>query len=155
MADSDRAVIAHLMRRAGFGATHDELDDYAAMGYQAVVENLLHPERSPEVEEDLLRRYWDGESIQMAASSWLYRMVITRRPLEEKIALFWHHVFATGYQKGEHTPSMVRQIEIFRCVGLSSMREILTDLSQDPAMIFWLDNRACPINPLSGGLVKQ
>ena len=140
MADSDRAGIAHLMRRTGFGATHDELDDYAVMGYQAVVENLLHPERSPEVEEDLLRRYWDGESIQMAASSWLYRMVITRRPLEEKIALFWHHVFATGYQKGEHTPSMVRQIEMFRCVGLSSMREILTDLSQDPAMIFWLDN---------------
>jgi uncharacterized protein (DUF1800 family) len=67
-------------------------------------------------------------------------MVNTRRPLEEKIALFWHHVFATGLFNSRHPPSSTRQIEMFRRVGLSDMRTILTGLSKDPAMLMWLDN---------------
>ena len=70
----------------------------------------------------------------------MYRMVNTQRPLEEKIALFWHHVFATGWGKSEHGPSSVLQIETFRRVGLSDLRQILLALSTDPAMIDWLDN---------------
>ena len=66
-------------------------------------------------------------------------MVNSRRPLEEKIALFWHHVFATAIPM-EHPPSAYGQIETFRRVGLSNMGTILTALSRDPAMIFWLDN---------------
>ena len=128
-----------LLRRAGFGAARDELEDYAAMGYEAVVESFLQPD-SPGIDVDILERYWDGESIQIASAAWLYRMVNTTRPLEEKIALFWHQVFATGYQKAEHPPPMVRQIEMFRRVGLSWLSQILTELSRDPAMMFWLDN---------------
>ena len=140
MAENDLALIAHLMRRAGFGATRAELEAYAAKGYEAVVEELLHPERSPGVDEDILRRYWDGESINVAASAWLYRMINSRNPLEEKIALFWHYVFATAWYKSEHVPSMISQIAMFRRVGLSNLRTILLELSRDPAMIYWLDN---------------
>ena len=46
MAQSDIKLIAHLMRRAGFGATRDELDAYAAKGYEATVEDLLNPRDS-------------------------------------------------------------------------------------------------------------
>jgi uncharacterized protein (DUF1800 family) len=67
-------------------------------------------------------------------------MVNTKRPLEEKIALFWHHVFATSVGKSEHGPSSAEQIETFRRNGLSNLRAILLDLAKDPAMIFWLDN---------------
>lgn len=52
MADNDLALIAHLLRRAGFGASRMTLEAYAAKGYAAVVEELLHPEQSPEVDED-------------------------------------------------------------------------------------------------------
>ena len=45
MADKDIALMAHLMRRAGFGARYDELEDRAAKGYEAMVEELLHPGR--------------------------------------------------------------------------------------------------------------
>ena len=76
----------------------------------------------------------------MVAAVWIYRMVNTPRPLEEKIALFWHHVFATANYKCEHPPSMIHQINMFRRVGLSDLRTILTQLSKDPAMIYWLDN---------------
>ena len=70
----------------------------------------------------------------------MYRMINSPRPLEEKMALFWHHVFATGVGKNQHILASALQIDMLRRVGLSNMREILLELSKDPAMIFWLDN---------------
>ena len=57
MADSDIALMAHLMRRAGFGAPRDALEALVAKGYEATVEELLHPENQPDVEFDLMERY--------------------------------------------------------------------------------------------------
>lgn len=140
MAEQDLALIAHLMRRAGFGASRAELEAAASEGYEAVVERLVEPERSPALDEDLIERYWDGEGINVGAGAWLYRMINTQRPLEEKIALFWHYVFATAWYKSEHVPSMITQINMFRRIGLGNLRTILLELSRDPAMIYWLDN---------------
>jgi hypothetical protein len=47
MAQLDIALMAHLLRRAGFGATREELEQYSAQGYEATVEELLHPETAP------------------------------------------------------------------------------------------------------------
>jgi uncharacterized protein (DUF1800 family) len=140
MAENDLVLVAHLLRRAGFGASRAELEIFATKSYSAVVEELLHPEQSPEVDEDVIQRYFDGESINVASGAWIYRMINSRRPLQEKIALFWHHVFATAWYKSEHVPSMVTQIALFRRVGLGNLRTILIELSKDPAMIYWLDN---------------
>ena len=142
MPATELSLVAHLMRRAGFGAKHDELEAYAAMGYEAVVEDLLHPERFAQVEEDVMVRYY-GRPIEnpvLAAAFWIYRMVNTRRPLEEKLALFFHHLFATANSKCNHPQVMSRQIGMFRRVGLSDFRTILIALSKDPALIHWLDN---------------
>ena len=135
MQDSDLALIAHLMRRAGFGATREELEVLSARSYEAVVEDLIHPERFPDIDEDIAQRYF---GIRFGSKNqWIYRMVNTRRPLEEKIALFWHHVFATANTKASQVTD---QIDMFRRNGLSNLRTILMDLSKDPAMVFWLDN---------------
>ena len=61
MSDNDLALLAHLLRRAGFGATRDELEEYAAKGYAAVVDDLLHPERFPEVDE--IVSAWPDEAL--------------------------------------------------------------------------------------------
>ena len=140
MSENDLSLMAHLMRRAGFGATRDELEELASRGYDDVTEDLLHPERSPAIEEDIIERYSGWSDTTPGGAPWIYRMVNTKRPLEEKMALFWHHVFATGYGKSEHAPAHHSQIEMFRRVGLSDLRTILIELSRDPAMIFWLDN---------------
>jgi uncharacterized protein (DUF1800 family) len=145
MADERLALMAHLLRRAGFGTSREELEAYAARPYEEVVEELIHPERMPELDEDVLARYYPhlGANIDNPPSwngRWIWRMVNTKRPLEEKMALFWHHVFATGWTKSEHTPTMVRHIEMLRRNGLANFRQLLIDLSRDPAMIYWLDN---------------
>ena len=140
MPENNLALMAHLMRRAGFGATREELEEYASRGYENVVEDLLHPDQSPAVDHDIVDRYYGGEGINIWAGKWIYRMVNSKRPLEEKIPLFWHHFFATAWYKGEHTLTMFRQIEMFTKFGLSDMGTILLNLSRDPAMISWLDN---------------
>ena len=143
-AQPDLALIAHLMRRAGFGATRAELESHAAKSYEDIVEDLLHPERFPEVADDVVTRYWlelnNPDSVEPWNTRWVYRMVNTQRPLEEKMALFWHHVFATSVGKSEHGPSSKAQIDLFRRNAMADMRTVLVDLAKDPAMIFWLDN---------------
>ena len=79
MANTDLALIAHLMRRAGFGATRDELEALASQHYEAIVEDLLHPERFPEVDDDVVIRYWlelnNPDSVEPWNTRWIYRMV--------------------------------------------------------------------------------
>ena len=139
MSDSDLSLIAHLMRRAGFGANRDELESYAGMGYEALVEDLLHPELFPEIEDDVLQRYY-GTGKRGFVPAWTYRMINAQRPLQEKMTLWCHHVFATSQQKSGHDNSSHRQIEMFRRHALSDLRTLLIELSKDPAMVFWLDN---------------
>jgi uncharacterized protein (DUF1800 family) len=138
MSENDLTLVAHLMRRAGFGATRDELEEYVAKGYEAVVEELVDPGSDLAVEEDMLERYYGSE--QPEVGNWLYRMLNTKHPLEEKMALFWHHVLATGVGKTENPLSSGIQIDMFRRVGLSDLRTVLLEVSKDPAMIYWLDN---------------
>ena len=144
MADKELGLIAHLLRRVGFGATLQELEDYRAKGYEATVEELLHPEDIPEWNDALVRRYQpDMNSVmyfESAQSYWMYKMINSKRPLEEKIALFWHGLFATAYGKLNHAKGVVNQTDTFRRHGLGSFHNILMELSRDPAMIFWLDN---------------
>ena len=147
MTDTNLALMAHLLRRAGFGASRRELERYASQGYEATVEELLHPEDAPPAleDEDLIRRYHIDQNsliyVESCQAYWLYRMINTRRPLEEKIALFWHHIFATGYTKLNQPKAILKQVEMFRRKGLGSFRNLLVELSRDPAMIFWLDNK--------------
>ena len=138
---SDRALVAHLMRRAGFGATSAELDTLTQeKTYEEIVDDLVNPERFDELDQSLIERYYGGELVAIHVGKWLYRMANTQRPLEEKMALFLHHLFPVAWGKSEHGPSMFTEIDMFRRVGLTAMPTILLELSQDPAMIFWLDN---------------
>ena len=145
MADGDLALMAHSMRRAGFGATGEELEQLVVNGYETTVEHLLHPEWSAPFEDDLIRRYHvDQNSLMLFESAqayWMYRMINTQRPLEEKMALFWHGIFATAYGKLNHAKAVVNQTNTFRRCGLGSFHALLVEISRDPAMIFWLDNK--------------
>ena len=137
MSDKDISLIAHLMRWAGFGASRDELESLAARGYDAVADDLVHPERSDDVDEAVLSRYYRTST---GKDHWLYRMINSRRPLQEKMTLFWHHVFATGFAKINHNVVSDAQITTSRRIAMSDIKTILTELSRDTVMLFWLDN---------------
>ena len=141
---TDIPLLAHLMRRAGFGERYDELEASAARGYDATLDWLLHPEREPEVDEDITLRYTpmyvDALGYAGPTGRWIYRILNGRRPLEEKMALFWHGIFAAGFSKLNYGLAMYKQYEMFRRNGMGNLRTLFVELARDPAMIYWLDN---------------
>ncbi|HIM78974.1 MAG TPA: DUF1800 domain-containing protein [Dehalococcoidia bacterium] len=145
MGNNDLALMAHLMRRAGFGASRDELEARAAKGYEETVEELLNPEAQEPTDRIEMMRYhpWTwrpGTLPGMGAAEWMRDLLNTKRPLEEKMALFWHQVFATGVSKVDHYDDVMDMIVKFRKYGLSNYRDLLLEMAKDPAMIYWLDN---------------
>ena len=141
---NEHQLIAHLLRRAGFGANRQQLDAYAAKGYQATVDELFDFAEPHSMADDLIRRYHPDQSAGFesggAGSSWLYRLVSTNDPLREKMTLFWHGIFATGYAKVTVGKVLTDQIRMFRNLGMGSFKSLLLELSKNPAMIIWLDN---------------
>jgi uncharacterized protein (DUF1800 family) len=139
------ALMAHLMRRAGFGASRAELEERAAKGYEATVEELVQPEQCAPADEYVLLRYQPGALLPGGMPpggniNWVFRMINTQRPLEEKMTLFWHHVFATGNSKVDNYDQLLEQINMFRRMGMGNYRDLLVELAKNPAMIYWLDN---------------
>ena len=143
--DNDIGLIAHLMRRAGFGANREQIGMHANAGYQSTVEALLYPGEEDRMDDHLIRRFHPELSGMMGPNApgqnWLYRMATTSAPLREKMALFWHGIFATGYAKVIHGKALSDQTRMFRTFGMGSFKDLLIQLSKDPAMIIWLDNQ--------------
>ncbi len=160
--------IEHLLRRTGFGARQDELDSYRAESFGGAVTRLLEYERIPDDVDQKIgqigyvgittRGQFSPNSVIVdARQRWLFRLVHTDRPLQEKMTLFWHNHFATGYSKlagiigtteatrymaskPSEDPAGVRgQIELFREMALGNFRELLVAVAKDTAMLFWLD----------------
>ena len=144
MGDVDIGLMAHLMRRAGFGAPRDELEANLAKGYEATVEELLHPEDLPALEEDIYLRafpeHGDRPNVVNNRVIWAYRMINSRRPLGEKMTLFWHGVLCSGESKVDNGRQMGTHINMLRRCALGSFRDLLVELSRDPAMVYYLDN---------------
>ncbi len=145
MADNDIALMAHLMRRAGFGASYEELVERTAKGYEATVEELLNPQEQPDLEMDVMNRYMHGwrdmNGLMANQGYWTYRMVNSQRQLEEKICLFWHGIFCVGDSKCMRARQILLELNNFRNYGLGKFDELLMYLSTDPAMLYYLDNQ--------------
>ncbi|MEO6222173.1 MAG: DUF1800 domain-containing protein [Vicinamibacterales bacterium] len=161
-------LLEHLLRRAGFGATPAERESYLSMTYSEVVDSLIDFDpATTDVDANIGTPGYLGITarngflpdtvINDARQRWLFRMVHSPAPLQERMALLWHHHFATAYSKvagtlnatdaarmmaGKPTgnaASVRGQIELFRQRGLGKFSELLVEVAKDPAMVVWLD----------------
>ena len=165
--------IDHLLRRAGFGASASDAETFKDMSPAQAVAYLVDYEGRP---DDVDARMGRPDHAQLATEKadhlfapdididdarqrWMFRMIHTRRPLQEKMALFWHNHFATGYTKLAndsgmlqgakmlaHKPGTLRgpqgQIELFRQYALGNFRNLLVEVARDPATLIWLDGQS-------------
>jgi len=157
----DRALLAHLLRRAGFGARPDELDRAVAAGYQATVERLLQPigpdqgaaaTPPPQLSASLVVPKKDDTAARLAAlrkiradrstliTWWVHRMVATEHPLTEKMVFFWHGHWATSLQKVKYPVLLQRQLGTLRSHALGDFGAMAAAMVRDPALNRWLDN---------------
>jgi uncharacterized protein (DUF1800 family) len=144
MPDQNIALMDHLSRRAGFGASREEIEAQAAQGYDAVVAALLDPESQPTIDEDLMLRYHPAYNhagaIEVNIQRWVYHMINNPRQLQERMALFWHMIFCAGHSKIDSGEEMGRMINMFREHGMGNFRDLLMRLCTSPAMMYYLDN---------------
>ncbi|MCH8226448.1 MAG: DUF1800 family protein, partial [Chloroflexi bacterium] len=133
MPDQDVGLMAHLLRRAGFGASRDEIEAKVAQGYDATVEALLNPEAQEAIDEDLMLRYhpiyYHAGAIEVNNQIWMYRMINSPRQLQEKMSLFWHMIFCAGHSKIDSGEEMGRMIQMFRDHGMGNFPALLVRLS--------------------------
>ncbi len=142
---TERDKVAHLLRRFGLGASEAELDYYASGGLAGAIDKLLDVDGAPENFELPITAFRRQDQplvpMQAVVAHWVMRLLTTRRPLLEKMTLFWHDHFATSAAKVAVPPLMYHQNEILRTGSLGKFEDLLTNVSKDPAMIFWLDNQ--------------
>jgi len=157
--------IAHLIRRAGFGAGRAELEQAAAAGIPATVDALLaaptdpppgveRPELTPPSKLQLpeagaseddrrrqQRRLLTAGRAEYAAvvAWWVDVMVATPTPQVEKLVFVWHDHFATGIRKVKSAWAMLNQQDTIRRHALGAFPDLVSALARDPAMIRWLD----------------
>jgi uncharacterized protein (DUF1800 family) len=148
----DREAAAHLARRAGFGATPAELDSLVAVGVDAAVDQFVSFDG---IDNSALETALQGLTTAVPPATtpvydlsniggvekwFLHRMVFTRRPLEEKMTYFWNGHFTSGIAKVQGVTLMLNQNKTQRQYALGKFDDLVVKISQDPAMLVWLDN---------------
>src|SRR5206468_3425376 len=100
----DDRWVSHLYRRAGFGASVEQLDQFKSKSPEDVLDALFNfdPADDPLASEfESLAGFVNPNNPQPVQDWWIFRMLNSPHPLQEKIALFWHNRFATSLGKVE------------------------------------------------------
>ncbi len=141
-----QAELWHLLWRTGFGANLENFQGLKEVSTAEVIDHIvtIQPEsESFQTTESLLRDVaLDTQNIDDLKAWWLYRMQRTANPLCEKLALMWHNHFATSYAKVGSVTHMFNQNELIRSHTLGDFQRMLHGMSQDVAMLIWLDGNA-------------
>ena len=138
---TDDVKLRHLLRRAGFGASATEFEQYRQLGLSRTIDRLLNYEGvdNGALEARLKRLHLNMNVRGDLERWWLLRMIYTARPLEEKMTLFWHGLLTSAISKVGRAEPMYVQNQFLRASGLGSFADILKGISKDPAMMVWLD----------------
>ncbi|MDQ2868333.1 MAG: DUF1800 domain-containing protein [Verrucomicrobiota bacterium] len=161
----DSAAAAHLLSRAAFGGTADEIEKLRGLGLYRAVDALLDAPRDNVAAPELAKPR-DLKALRMEARAakqdgdrskakqmrkeerdemldlrawWLQRMATTSAPLLEKMTLFWHGHFATSFEKVKDGYWMWLQNETLRTHALGAFAQLTKAMLRDPAMMRYLD----------------
>ncbi|MEA2271984.1 MAG: hypothetical protein QOI98_692, partial [Solirubrobacteraceae bacterium] len=161
--DASHRNAERLLWRAGFGPRPGDVDRVVQAGIPATVHQLVHPTGAAQLVGPAPR---DDDGNALAPEDawghdhlwWLDRMVRSNQQLVERMTLIWHDWFATSNEKVGNQRMMLAQNETIRANALGSFADMLTALTQDPAMLVWLDgieNRASDPNENYGREVME
>ncbi|GAA1996447.1 DUF1800 domain-containing protein [Catenulispora subtropica] len=156
--------MAHLIRRAGFGANGAEIDAAAKAGYEATVGVLVGPAgadpgaaSTPPPDFPLAKDQKKGSAPQdyELVGWWLARMAAVTQPLVEKRTFFWHGHFATSLQKVKSVGFMLKQNQTLRTLGGGDFSALAHAMVRDPAMMLWLDSAGNTLKAPNENLARE
>lgn len=150
-----RVRAAHLLRRAGFGGTPAQVDEFAALSREEAADRLLDLDASDNAALNAriaaanfnLTTFGSGPDgkrppiFRDMDRWWLYRMSYSARPLEERMTFIWHGLLTTQHSNigGPRSKLMIRQNELFRANALGRYDVLLKAIGKDPAMMIYLN----------------
>ncbi len=140
--DWNREAAAHLLRRAGFGGTPSEIDDLYGRGLEGAVSRLVDYESISVTayETSLVSKGYNLTNLRGVQQWFLDRMAFSPRPLEEKMTYFWNLHWTSGIAKVRGVTLILNQNRTERQNALARFDDLVLKISQDPAMLVWLDN---------------
>jgi uncharacterized protein (DUF1800 family) len=189
--DWNAEFAAHLLERAGFGGTPEEIQALAKLTPQQAIARIVRfegvsnapltpfdhsgihdpglepfPPSRPAV-TDLAKEKGEALGIKVKAEGnrrlqpivdkffywlrasametnrvaywWTNRMLTTPRPLQEKMALFWHGHFVSNEAKVRDYRKLLAELELFQTKGTGNFRDLTVAVAQTPAMLSFLD----------------
>ena len=146
MALTVRDKVAHLYRRFSFGGTLQEIEEGTSAGVEATIKRLIDYETVPSNFPIHPFEYaWNEGDKEAEPGTYRYRlwwalaMAATNRPLQEKLALFWHSHFAVSEKKVENGPMMLDYIQVLRNGAHGNFSDLLKNIAKLPAMMKYLD----------------
>ncbi len=140
----NRSLVAHLYRRAGFGADLTVIDEAVGRTPFDVVSGLVASNQEStefrSTAEALAEATLAGRDPAKLSAAWAYRLLYTPNQLLEKMTLFWHGHFATGAEKVKDARMMWNQNQLLRDHALGDFGDLAMQISHDPAMLIYLDS---------------
>ncbi len=137
------ADVARLFGRVAFGATAADLDQWTGKPYADLVDSLLQvttlPAQPPLPDDAQRLATQDDTARAQAQRWWLERMRTTPFPLLERMTLLWHGHFATGVRYPPTVRDLVVQNQTLRANALGNIRDLVAQVTIDPAMLWWLN----------------
>lgn len=140
----DATAAAHLLRRAAFGGTPDQVMRAAQEGPAKTLDRLLDASLAADYENQMMpmaRIITSANDGTALASWWLLKMAQSPAPAIEKLTLFWHGHFATSQAKVQDARAMLGQYRLLRAHALGSFTQMVQGISRDLAMMVYLDSR--------------
>src|SRR6266568_977852 len=138
-----RDAAAHLLRRAGFGGTPAEIDALYARGSVEAAVSFLVDYASIDTtayEASLTGRNYNLLNLRGIQQWFLDRMAFSPRRLAEKMTYFWNLHWTSGISKVKGVTLILNQNKTERQYAVGKFDDLVVKISQDPAMLYWLDN---------------
>lgn len=140
----DERKARHLLQRTIYAARGQELERALELTPNTVADTLIDEAIDDGTQEDtfefLRSQLVTSNNTAALGSWWVYRFFFTESPLRERMTLNWHSHFATSADKVASTKLMLAQNRLLRRNALGSFRELTHGISQDPAMLIYLDS---------------
>ncbi|HVT11990.1 MAG TPA: DUF1800 domain-containing protein [Fimbriimonadaceae bacterium] len=159
---TSREQILHLLRRFSFGPARSEVSRFEQAGVDATIAHLIDYEKVDEgfhispweicFEPNLPDMYVDPQRMGLW---WSIRMLLTQRPLQENLTLFWHNHLAISGTKVEFGPAMIEYIDVLRSNAIGHFPTMVEEVSRTPAMLRWLDIDASVIGQPNENFARE
>jgi hypothetical protein len=146
----NESTAAHLLRRTSFGPAQADIKYFAGKTLNDSLTELMATQPDPALPVDpTTGTTWIGQTYSGAASDrkyasylkgwWMGLMTSGKMSIIEKMTLFWHNHFVSGYDTVKDSRYMYNQNTLFRKYALGNIRQLAIEVSKDPAMLRYLN----------------